>query len=67
MGVNLDLLPHPEGWTFTESDNRVLKRVYGCKKEEVTGEYEKLHMWSFLIYILHSSDIIRVMKLRRIR
>jgi hypothetical protein len=38
--------------------NRVLRRIFGPKKDEVTGEWRKLH--SEVIHILYSSpDIIR--------
>ena len=32
-----------EGGTRAESENRVLRRVFGPKKDEVTGEQKKLH------------------------
>jgi hypothetical protein len=45
-------------------ENRVLRRIFGPKWGEVTGEFRKLH--SEELHILHSStDIIRQIKLRR--
>ena len=41
-------------------ENRVLRRVFGPKRDEVTGEWRKLHNEEF-------SDIVRVVKSRRIR
>jgi hypothetical protein len=45
-------------------ENRVLRRIFGPKGEEVTGKWEKLH--SGELHILYSSpDIIRQIKSRR--
>ena len=47
-------------------ENRVLRRVFGPKRDEVTGEWRKLHneelrdLYSLL-------DIVRVVKLRRMK
>jgi hypothetical protein len=30
-------------------DNRVLRRIYGCKRDEVTGEWKSYAMRSFII------------------
>jgi hypothetical protein len=47
-------------------ENRVLRRVFGPKKEDVTGEWRKLH--SEKLHNLYSSpDIIRQVKSRRLR
>jgi hypothetical protein len=44
----------------------VLRRVFGPKMDEVTGEWKKLHNKE--LYALYSSpNIIRVMKSRRLR
>jgi hypothetical protein len=46
--------------------NRVLRRIFGPKKDEVTGEWRKLHNGE--IHNLYSSpDIIRHIKSRRMR
>jgi hypothetical protein len=34
-------------------EDRVLRRVFGSKREEVSGEWRKLHMRSFVICTLH--------------
>jgi hypothetical protein len=47
-------------------ENRVLRRIYGPTREEVTGEWRKLH--SRELHNLYSSpDIIRQIKSRRMR
>jgi hypothetical protein len=47
-------------------ENRVLKRIFGPKRDEVTGEWRKLHSEEF--HNLYSSpDIIRQLKSRRMR
>jgi hypothetical protein len=47
-------------------ENRVLKRIFGPKRDEVTGEWRKLH--SGELHNLYSSlDIIRQIKSRRMR
>jgi hypothetical protein len=48
------------------SENRVLRRIFGPKRDEVTGEWRKLHNEER--HILYSSlNIIRQMKSRRMR
>jgi hypothetical protein len=47
-------------------ENRVLRRIFGPKRDEVTGERRKLH--SEELHILYSSpSIIRQIKSRRMR
>jgi hypothetical protein len=47
-------------------ENRVLRRIFGRKREEVTGEWRKLHNGE--LHKLYSSpDIIRQIKSRRMR
>jgi hypothetical protein len=48
---------------LTFSENRVLRRIFGHKIDEVTGEWRKLHNKE--LYALYSPDIIRVIKSRR--
>jgi hypothetical protein len=47
-------------------ENKVLRRIFGPKRDEVTGEWRKLH--SEELHNLYSSpDIIRQVKSRRMR
>jgi hypothetical protein len=46
-------------------ENRVLRRIFGPKRDEVTGEWRKLHSEE-LVY-LYSSPDIRQVKSRRMR
>jgi hypothetical protein len=47
-------------------ENRVLRRIFGLKRDEVTGEWRKLHNKE--LHDLYSSpSIIRIIKSRRIR
>jgi hypothetical protein len=47
-------------------ENRVLRRIFGPKRDEVTGEWRKLHTEE--LHNLYSSpDIIRQVKSRRMR
>jgi hypothetical protein len=47
-------------------ENRVLRRIFGLKRDEVRGEWRKLH--SGELHDLYSSpDIIRQIKARRMR
>ena len=50
-------------WVF---ENRVLRKVFGPKSDEVTGEWRKLHNEEMNdLYSL--PNIVRVVKLRRMR
>jgi hypothetical protein len=47
-------------------ENRVLRRIFGPKRDEVIVEWRRLHNKE--LYALYSSlDIIRVIKTRRLR
>jgi hypothetical protein len=47
-------------------ENRVLRRIFGPKRDEVTGEWRKLHNKE--LHDLYSSpNIVRVVKSRRMR
>jgi hypothetical protein len=63
-----------ESWSLTLREehrlrvfeNRVLRRIFGPKRDEVTGEWRKLHNGE--LHILYSSlDIIRQIKSRKMR
>jgi hypothetical protein len=47
-------------------ENRVLRRMFGPKKDEVTGAWRKLHTEE-LHDLCSSPSIIRIMKARRMR
>jgi hypothetical protein len=47
-------------------ENRVLMRIFGPKRDEVTGEWRKLH--NEVLHDLYASPfIIRIIKKRRMR
>jgi hypothetical protein len=63
-----------ETWSLTVSEehklrvfeNRVLRRIFGTKRDRVTGEWRKLHNEE--LHNLYSSpSIIRIIKWRRVR
>jgi hypothetical protein len=47
-------------------ENRVLRKIFGPKKHEVTGEWRKLHIEE-LNDLYSSPDIVRVIKSKRMR
>jgi hypothetical protein len=58
-----------EIWSLTlreEHKLRVLRRIFGRKRDEVTGEWRKLHNKE-LLDLYSSPSIIRIMKSRRMR
>jgi hypothetical protein len=53
-----------EGHRLRVFENRVLRRIIDCKRDEVTAEWRKLH--STELHILYSyPDIVRQIKSRR--
>jgi hypothetical protein len=53
-----NLANHSEKHRLRVFENRVLRRIIGPKREEVTGEWRKLHNEE--LYDLYSPTIIRV-------
>jgi hypothetical protein len=47
-------------------ENRVLRRIFGPKRDEVTGDWRKLHNEEFHNFY-SAPNIIRMMKSRRMR
>jgi hypothetical protein len=47
-------------------ENRVLRRIFGPKRDEVMGEWRKLHNEE-LRQLYSSQSIIRIIKSRRMR
>jgi hypothetical protein len=47
-------------------ENRVLRRIFGLRRDEVTGEWRKLHNEE-LHDLYYSPSIIRMIKSRRMR
>jgi len=46
-------------------ENRVLWEIFGAERDEVTGEWRKLHNKE-LNYLLCAPDIVRVINYRRV-
>ena len=46
-------------------ENRVLRRIFGPRRDKVTGEWRKLHNEE--LNDLYSPNIVRVIKSRRMR
>ena len=64
---NIKIKLHIEGRTQAEDvENRVLKRILGPKRKEVTGEWRKSHNKK-LSDLYSSPNIVWVMKSRRMR
>jgi hypothetical protein len=47
-------------------ENRVLRRIFGPKSDDVTGDWRKLHNEE-LNNLYSSSNVVRVIKSRRMR
>jgi hypothetical protein len=72
LQFHLECIKHVAHITLREErrlsgfDNRVLRRIFGPKRDEVTGEWRRLHNKE--VYALYSSpNIIRMIKSRRLR
>ena len=53
-------------WLRNLVENRVLRRISGPRRDELTGEWRRLHNGE--LYALYASlNILRVIKLRRMR
>ena len=55
-----------EGTNLKVSENRVLRRIFGPKRDEVRGEWRKLHN-DELNNLYSSPNIVRMIKSRRMR
>jgi hypothetical protein len=66
MGVKLSLLTLREECRLRVFQNRVLWRIFGPKRDEVTGEWRKLHNEE-LRNLYFSPSIIRIIKSKRMR
>jgi hypothetical protein len=65
MGVKLESLTLREAHKLRVFEKRVLRRIFGPKKDEVTGGWRRLHNEE-LYDLYSSSNIIRAIRTRRI-
>jgi hypothetical protein len=66
MGVKLKSLTLREEHRLRVFENTVLRRIFGSKRDEVTGEWRKFHNEE--LHILYSSpNIIKQIQSRRMR
>jgi hypothetical protein len=66
MDVKLGLSTLREEQRLRVFENRVLRRIFGRKRDEVTGEWRRLHNEE-LNYMYLSPNIIRLIKSGRMR
>jgi hypothetical protein len=66
MGVKFGLLTLSNEHRLKVLENRVLRRIFGSKRDEVTGGWIKLHN-DGLHNLYCSSSIVRIIKSRRMR
>jgi hypothetical protein len=66
MGVKLGSLALREEQRLRVFENRVLKRIFGPKRDEATGDWRRLYNEE-LNNLYSSPNIIRVIKSRRLR
>jgi hypothetical protein len=62
----LEIIFHVSSISLRVFENRVLRRIFGPKKDKIAGKWRKLH--NEKLHILYSTpDIIRQIKSRRMR
>jgi hypothetical protein len=66
MGVNLGLSHSGKEQRLSVFENRVLRRIFGPKRDEATGEWRRLHNEE-LNDLQSSPNTIRVIKSRTMR
>jgi hypothetical protein len=66
MSVKLGSLTSREEHRLRVSDNMILRRIFGLKRDEVTGGWQKL-LTKELHYLYALQSIIRMIKSRRMR
>jgi len=60
------LISHTEGGTQEVFENRVLRKIFGYERDEVTGEWRRLRIEE-LYDLCSSPNIIRMIKSKRIK